>query len=393
MFQTGEIGKMKRVSRRLGFSLIRFYHSFHFSKSSVLRLERRLVPLKMSRRRGIRDDLFDFGDPFAGFGGFGGHGSLISSVFGGRDPFDDPFLTRPFGGMLGPSMFSSSMFGSSMFGSSMFGPSMFGSRESFIGDSPASGSMKHEPTQANKSKGPIIKELNSDDEEVEEEEEKEKTSKEKKNNSRKHFRSSKDPYVEYPDDEVEGKRIKHMQYRDDHNRADRAQPQARSFSFQSSSVTYGGADGAYYTSSKSRRTGGDGVMIEESKEADTTTNQATHMISKGLRDKAHSVTRKLKSDGNVETMQTLHNLNEDELVGFEEAWRGDARKHLPGWDEGSTMPRDIGAIQGQAANGGWALPSTVQQQPQANGRVRSGGRVRPSTSKGRARPATKNNID
>lgn len=37
------------------------------------------------------------------------------------------------------------------------------------------------------------------------------------------------------------------------------QPQTRSYSFQSSTVTYGGQNGNYYTSSKTRRTGSDGV--------------------------------------------------------------------------------------------------------------------------------------
>lgn len=37
------------------------------------------------------------------------------------------------------------------------------------------------------------------------------------------------------------------------------QPQARTYSFQSSSVTYGGVNGAYYTSSTTRRSGSDGV--------------------------------------------------------------------------------------------------------------------------------------
>jgi len=37
------------------------------------------------------------------------------------------------------------------------------------------------------------------------------------------------------------------------------QPQTGSYSFQSSTVTYGGQNGNYYTSSKTRRTGSDGV--------------------------------------------------------------------------------------------------------------------------------------
>ena len=64
---------------------------------------------KMQGNRGGRDPFFGFSDPFAGFGGFGGftgQRSLVLSVFGGRDPFDDPFFTQPFGGM-----FESSIFG------------------------------------------------------------------------------------------------------------------------------------------------------------------------------------------------------------------------------------------------------------------------------------------
>lgn len=84
----------------------------------------------------------------------------------------------------------------------------------------------------------------------------------------------------------------------------------------------------------------------------------------------HSFTRRLNSDGKVNTVQTLHNLNEgdpfgfffigykisfflatlcfllvtqfhsriaDELGSFEESWKGKAKQHLPGWDEGFNM--------------------------------------------------------
>lgn len=105
-----------------------------------------------------------------------------------------------------------------------------------------------------------------------------------------------------------------MQHRDNYNQynAMQSQPQAHSFTFQSSTVSYGGANGSYYTSSKTRRMGSDGVSncerfsiffsfhscrasnlrllceqlaFEESKEADTTSGQATHRVSKGLRNK------------------------------------------------------------------------------------------------------------
>ncbi|OVA07665.1 Myeloid leukemia factor [Macleaya cordata] len=316
----------------------------------------------MERGRGGRDDFF--GDPFGGFGGFGGgfggHQNLVSSFFGGRDPFDDPFFTRPFGSsMLGPSMF-----GPSMFGQSMFGPSMFGPSGSPFGDSHASGFIQNQPAQVNKSKGPVIEEINSD-----EEGEEEKEAGEKKENPKKHSRSSKEPYVEDPDDAAEERKNKLMQYRNEYNKADRTQPQTQSFSFQSSTVTYGGVNGAYYTSSTSRKMGTDGVVVEESKEADTTTGKAAHRLSRGIRDKGHSVTRKLNPDGKVATMQTLHNLDEDELPVFEEAWKGSARKHLPGWDEGfnvhaNTGPRSSGQHQQTGTSRGWALPSTEQEQPQ-----------------------------
>lgn len=53
--------------------------------------------------------------------------------------------------------------------------------------------------------------------------------------------------------------IQHMQYGNNYNRGNLSHSQAQSFCFQSSTVTYGGPDGAYYTSSRTRRTGSDGV--------------------------------------------------------------------------------------------------------------------------------------
>ncbi|XP_077245134.1 glycine-rich protein isoform X2 [Tasmannia lanceolata] len=307
----------------------------------------------MQRGRGGRDDFFNFGDPFGAFGSFGGiggHRSLMSNFFGGRDPFDDPFFTRPVGSMFGPSM---------------LGPSMFGSEGSFFVDSPNVGFLDNQVSQPNKSNGPVIQELSSDDEEDEAE-------KEKNDNPRKHSRPSKEPFVQDPDEVAEERKSKQMQYRGDYSRADRAQPQNRTFSFQSSTVTYGGANGAYYTSSTTRRTGGDGISVEESKEADTTTGKATHRLSRGIRDKGHSVTRKLNSDGKVDTMQMLNNLNEDELPVFEEAWKGNARKYLPDWNQGFDMPGNGGSSSGQNRR---ALPSTERQEGMKSKRSPLNGRV------------------
>ncbi|KAL3610032.1 hypothetical protein D5086_001052 [Populus alba] len=335
----------------------------------------------MQGGRGNRDPFFDNGDPFGGFGGFGGQRSLLSDFFGGRDPFDDPFFTRPFGGMLESNFFGS---GGNPFVNmhpSPF-PNMLPSPFPNIHPSPfpnmlpspfpnmhpspfpnlhPSGFVDHQAPELKKSRGPIIEELDSDNEKGE-------GDTEKKENPRKHGRSSKEPYVEDPDDEAEARKSKHLQYSNDYSSFNGMEslPQGHSFTFQSSTVTHGGANGAYYTSSKTRRAGSDGLTFEESKAADSATGQATHKVSRGLHNKGHSLTRKLNSDGRVNTMQMLHNLNEDELTGFEEAWKGNAGKHLPGWTGSFTGIDNIGASRSgqnaQASRGGWALPSAEQSQ-------------------------------
>ena len=190
----------------------------------------------MQGGRGGRDPFFNFGDPFGGFGGFGGPRSLLSNIFGGRDPFDDPFFRRPLG---------------SMFESSFFGPG-----QSPFPDMHPSGFIEHQAPEPKRPRGPIIQELNSDDEK--------EADKELNENPRKHGRSNDEPYVEVPDDEAghpEG-RNRHLQSMNGYNSSyhrQQQQPQTRSFAFQSSTVTYGGGNGAYYTSSKTRRTGSDGV--------------------------------------------------------------------------------------------------------------------------------------
>lgn len=163
----------------------------------------------MQGRGGGRDLFSDFGAPFGDFGGldgFGAHRSLMSSFFGGRNPFDDPFFTRPFGGM-----FESSFFGpnGSPF-TTMHPPASFERPPAFPAHSPAflehhppflehpPPFLEHQPPEPKRSRGPIIEELDSDDE-------KEEAVKEKKENSRKHGRSSNGPLIQDPDDGVEGK--------------------------------------------------------------------------------------------------------------------------------------------------------------------------------------------
>ncbi|CAI9103697.1 OLC1v1002230C1 [Oldenlandia corymbosa var. corymbosa] len=94
---------------------------------------------------------------------------------------------------------------------------------------------------------------------------------------------------------------------------------------------YGGPEGWQYSCSESGMAGGDGVFLAEMKEDNRMVGESLHTISKGIRNKGHSVTKKKKSDGSVDSLQTLHNLNEDELTGFEENWNTSASKYLPSW--------------------------------------------------------------
>ncbi|XP_027334968.1 uncharacterized protein LOC113849327 [Abrus precatorius] len=135
-----------------------------------------------------------------------------------------------------------------------------------------------------------------------------------------------------------------------------------SFCFQSSTVSYGGSNGTYYTSSRTRRTGSDGVTFEESKEADSSTRESSYTISRGIRGKGHSLSRKLNSDGKVDTMQTLRNINEDELTGSEEEWKGKGQKYMPGWSGSIEAGRNNGQAE-LARQGGWALLSTEYTHP------------------------------
>lgn len=258
----------------------------------------------MERGQGGRGN-FGFGDPFAGFGrGFGRPSSFFPSLFGGQDPFDDPFFSQPFGSMMGPSM---------------FGPSMFGPMRTPFDELHHSNFIEQAPPATNNSRGIVIRELDE-----------EEHGEAARNGG---GRSTGEPHVQEPDEEIEEGSGEQVQFANRSNVVNYAeQPQARSYSFQSSRVTYGGVNGAYYTSSTTKRSGSDGISMEESREADTTTGKAAHRVSRGIHDKGHSVTRRLNSDGRVDTAQMLHNLEEDELPKFEENWRGNARQHLPEWN-------------------------------------------------------------
>lgn len=284
----------------------------------------------MQKGREVQDNVFK-SRGFRDFGGFGFHKSMtMPSLFGGRDPFDDPFFTHPF--------------------DSMWNPSSASSRSM----------QKSEKTS--REKGVIIKELDSDDEDIDCFDEK-------------ILRSSMEPSVEYPDDDdVNERKSSGVTHKNDlHKSEEPSKNRGRNLSFQTSKVTYGGIDGAYYTSTRTRRMGTDGVVIEESKEADTSTGEATHRITRGIQDKGHSVLRKLDSAGKVDTTQTLHNLNEDELARFEEAWKGNNLGPLPDYDVQRKKDSRVGELN---KNKVWSLPSLEQDRRERGFSSNSGGRTK-----------------
>ncbi|XP_073126547.1 uncharacterized protein [Henckelia pumila] len=229
--------------------------------------------------------------PFDDFGFPGG----FPSIFGGRDRFDDPFFTRPF--------------------STSFEPSVFSTR--------APGSVRH----GSRLSGPVIEELEDDDESVSE-----RNGCDQDNTHA--ACANRNPVVEHPEDQVidhDKSNCKHVANKIGRDKLE-TQPHTQSVSFQR--VTYGGINGAYSTAMTTRRVGNDGVTVEENKQADRTTGLATHRISRGINNKGHSITRTLDSDGKVGTMQTLHNLNQDELSGFEQAWKDNADRNLHGSKDG-----------------------------------------------------------
>jgi myeloid leukemia factor 1 len=247
----------------------------------------------------------------------------MDKFFGGKNPFDHPFFTQPFGGLFG--------------GKSPFDDPFF------TGKSDGHSGSRKQIT---------IEELNPDDDGGHDVWQKNAPSKEVS--------------VKEPDEYPSG---------------------FQGFSYQS--VAFGGPNGSYYTSSVGRRTGGDGVFLMEMKEDDKTIGESLHTISKGIHDKGHSVTTKQSSDGGIDSLQTLHNLQEDELAGFEENWKTNAEKVLPGWSDGFNLLENAGAnysFWDDFANwngwSGWPFPSLEYY---GNGGAQPDGEAQGSNSRGASR--------
>ncbi|XP_023640912.1 uncharacterized protein LOC17888463 isoform X2 [Capsella rubella] len=237
------------------------------------------------------------GDPFGGrFGNFGG---FRGSFFGGRDPFDDPFFSRPFEDLLEP-------------------PISFSSGASFSNAHKSNGGRG----------GLTIEELPSD-EEVEER-------KGFRSDEEEHTSSVNQPSVEHPEDDSDAERkIQNMNQRSDFNRREGTQSRVNTFRHHTSKVTYGGIDGAYYTSTRTRRKGSDGMVVEESKEADKTTGEATHRISRGINDKKNLVA--LRKHGKA--IHLLPSMNPVALIKVLE----DGYSHL--WTELAAEQTKLGPVQ------------------------------------------------
>jgi myeloid leukemia factor 1 len=290
----------------------------------------------MQQEREGRSDSNHFGSsPFDSFG-------AQRSIFGGRDPFDDPFFTRPFG-----SLFDSS---------------------APIG-------------YAGQSSQPLIQELDSDYESEADEEQEETTNDTTQDKYAQSRKLSKEPLIEHPDDLDNEVKNKDLQLRTNYNPTAEMKPRYKNVSFRK--VTYGGINGTFYTATTTRRTAGDGVVLEESKQADTRTGEAAHRISKGIHDKGHTLTRKLDADGRVDTMQTLHNLNEDELANFEQDWKGNVERNLPrlGYEASSS------GSPGSSGSGGWGFPVL------GRGRMRHESEATPNSFESKPKKIVRINID
>lgn len=247
----------------------------------------------MQDSRGIRRivDSPDSHFPIIGQG-FRNRSSFFSDFFD-KDPFDDPFFTQPFG-----SMFASM--------NELFEPPQHRHSKRHFDSR-----LQEQPS----SRGVVIEELLPDDHE---EPEAART------------RSHQEPIVEHPDDNA-------LQRNNSVGDGDVSKSFTQSYAF--SSVTYGGPQGTYYKSSAMRRAGANGLFEEIRDEKDSINGHETSRVLHGLGNKGHAVTLKKSAGGKEDYVETLHNITEEEKKGFDETWKKNAKKYLPGFgrSRGLTM--------------------------------------------------------
>ncbi|KAG6542351.1 hypothetical protein Mapa_016277 [Marchantia paleacea] len=255
-----------------------------------------------------------FPDPFAGFGG---RPSFLSDMFDNDPFFSDPLFTRPFGSLFGN---SGSLFGPSGFFSQGLFPPQGGHQQGhgFQRQIP----IEHRPFNSAPEGGRTgvhIEEVPDDHDD----------------GGNAGPTSNQEPIVEHPeDDDIKNTEITRYQP-DPSARTSYSVSNARStnspviYSYQSSSVTYGGANGPYYASHSSRRIGPDGVYEEEHQAKDIAAGKESHKILHGLGNKGRALTRKRNAEGREEKSETLHNLAQDEVQDFERKWEVRAEKSFP----------------------------------------------------------------
>ncbi|KAA8515929.1 hypothetical protein F0562_019108 [Nyssa sinensis] len=213
-----------------------------------------------------------------------------------------------------------------------------------FGDSPG------DSPQISRSKGPVIEEIHTDDDE---EGGDAKVAGEKKDKGQKNPDSSKDPLVEHPDDQAVDER------------EDKVAPLM------------------------------DWCWKRANKQIEQRVKQ--HIGSpEEYMTRAIQLQGSLIQDGKVDTMQKLHNLSEDELAGFEQAWKGNAEGHLPSWNDEFNFQGNAGASgSGQSRHwGGWALPLGERSGPgRAAGGMRPDNESMTYSSGGRPKKVVTINIE
>ncbi|KAG0495824.1 hypothetical protein HPP92_000515 [Vanilla planifolia] len=340
----------------------------------------------MERETDAWADFFGFGDSFPRFRSFG-NARRLPGFFGDMDPFEDPiymepFFTNPLRNFVGPSIWENMLRGHSrqfdmdpfkdpifmdpfssnslrnFMGSGIWENSMLRGHSRPFENANSSELVEHQSVDQHRTSKPFIREIPVDGEDID------VIVKENEADPKKIFNSRDEPYLQNAEE------IRGFEEQSKHKNVEvsAGQPQANKCTFYSSTVTYGGINGAYYTASTTRRMGSDGVMMEESKEADTSSHRATHRLSRGINDKGHSLTKRLNSDGRVDQVQTLHNLNEDELPSFEAAWKERAGDGFLGFKPESGTRRDRHMESNSNAGGSSSrvididfLPSTTEQ--------------------------------
>ncbi|GBG81754.1 hypothetical protein CBR_g33932 [Chara braunii] len=269
---------------------------------------------------GFEEPFPSFGSAFGMMGGMGGGQSLFGSFFQ-NDPFStDPFFTRPFEHM--DSMFQrmGSMFGGPMLSGFEQQPRQF---------------LQDRPAHTEGRTGPTIEEI-PDDAPVDEQ---------AQSSSRRRSGGSQEPIVEHPDDEEETQHRRRSDHHRNHARdhhgandvASRPAGGAQVFSFSSvqSYSRDGSGPGNYYSKSTTTRMGPDGVADQQTREQDSRSNTDKLKYVRALGSKARSVLRTRKADGEEESLQTLHNLEEEEAATFDDQWQQKAERALPRWYDGS----------------------------------------------------------